>query len=143
MHVYSKAWRDIREPEEWRHDTSIPMPGFYLCLAGAAEGYALLRGIPQDQNGLWFSICSEKTPEAYFTLEFKTLLVERLCVMEFDIQPNFSTQASLHRYLRQVYEIVRTFLFLYPSATETCDYIHRSSRIIICIISLGTSIYIF
>jgi hypothetical protein len=65
------------------------LPGFHLCLAGGAEGYALLRGIPQDQNELLFPICSKKTPEAYFTMELKTLLVERLCVMEFDIQPKF------------------------------------------------------
>jgi hypothetical protein len=80
MDLYSKAWQGIQEPEEWRHDSLIPiMPGFHLSLAGAAEGYALLRGIPQDQL-----IC-EKKPEAhYFTLELKTLLVEKLCVLEYD-----------------------------------------------------------
>ena len=59
MDLYSKALQGIQEPEEWWHDSSIPLiPGFHLM------------------------------------------------------------QASLLRFLHQVYEIVRTFLFLSLSVDD-------------------------
>ena len=71
-------------------DSSIPVPGgFHLILVGAAEGYVLLRGIPRDQLKLWISTRNKLEEAHYFTLELKTLLVEKLCVLENDCRVNF------------------------------------------------------
>ncbi|CAL4897866.1 unnamed protein product [Urochloa decumbens] len=91
FHLYSKARRSNGAgAEEWRHDNVIPLPDRYwsISIYGAAEGYVLVRGIPQDQYNSWKS--TEKKPDAqYFTLEVKALLFERLCVLKFETCPDY------------------------------------------------------
>ncbi|XP_062204215.1 uncharacterized protein LOC133906358 [Phragmites australis] len=88
LDLYSKTWRDNGVgAKEWRHDNVIPLPNCHWTIAGAAEGYILLRGILRDYSQFW-SFPSK--PDAhYFTLELKTLLIERLCASKFDILPDY------------------------------------------------------
>ena len=68
--------------EEWRHEKRIPWPsgdGLRYTFSGAGSGYLLLQAIPQDLSELASS--SQEVPKVqYFTLEVKTLLMERLCL---------------------------------------------------------------
>ncbi|CAN6329828.1 unnamed protein product [Urochloa humidicola] len=59
------------DANEWRHGKTIPLPEYrcHLFVLGANEGYLLLR-----------AGSSQEMPEPqYFTLNLKTLLLERLC----------------------------------------------------------------
>jgi hypothetical protein len=92
IHLYNKSRRDNNDvgAEEWRRDNIIPLPDCYWSISrgGVAEGYVLLRWIPQDQLGSW--IITEKKPDAqYFTLQLKTLLLERLCVLNFETNGDY------------------------------------------------------
>ncbi|CAN6334956.1 unnamed protein product [Urochloa humidicola] len=89
--LYSMTRRDNGAgAEEWRHDNVIPLPHCHWSISrgGAAEGYVLVRGIPRDQLHSWSF--PEKKPDAqYFTLELKTLLFERLCVLKFETSHDY------------------------------------------------------
>ncbi|RCV19449.1 hypothetical protein SETIT_3G385500v2 [Setaria italica] len=91
FHLYSKTRQDNGVgTEEWRHDNTIPLPNCYWSISngGASEGYVLVRGIPRDQyhSGKF----PEKKPDAqYFTLQLKTLLFERLCVLKFETSHDY------------------------------------------------------
>ncbi|CAN6338926.1 unnamed protein product [Urochloa humidicola] len=91
FNLYSKTRRSNGAgAEAWRHDNVIPLPDRYWSISNesAAEGYVLIRGIPQDQYNSWKY--TEKKPEAqYFTLELKTLLFERLCGLKFETSPGY------------------------------------------------------
>jgi hypothetical protein len=84
LELYSRAWQGnnggvvVPEPadQEWRHDKTIPMFAGLWNLSGTANGYAFLRWLPRDHVELW-------AEAHYFTVDLKTLLVERLCVLEF------------------------------------------------------------
>jgi len=83
LDLYCKAWQDGHVgAEEWRHEKRIPLPGgdgLRYTFSGAGSGYLLLQAIPQDLSELASS--SQEMPKVqYFTLEVKTLLMERLCL---------------------------------------------------------------
>jgi hypothetical protein len=85
LDLYCKAWEDNRaSAEEWQHEKTIPLPDAN-CLRykfiGSGAGYLLLRAIPQDPSELASS--SQGVPKVhYFSLEVKTLLLEKLCVSD-------------------------------------------------------------
>lgn len=62
---------------EWQHDRIIPLPQMDCrwSILGAAEGHLLLQASPQISS----RIQSATLESHYFTLDLKTLLVERLC----------------------------------------------------------------
>ncbi|CAN6329830.1 unnamed protein product [Urochloa humidicola] len=62
----------VDDVDEWRHDKTIPLPDyrFHLFVLGATDGYLLLRASSKQMP----------VPQ-YFTLNLKTLLLERLCTM--------------------------------------------------------------
>ncbi|CAL5068712.1 unnamed protein product [Urochloa decumbens] len=84
LDLYCKAWQDngAGGAEEWQHEKTIPLPdadSLMYTFSGVGAGYLLLRGFPQDPSELASS--SQEVPKIqYFTLEVKTLLMERLCV---------------------------------------------------------------
>ncbi|KAJ1266327.1 hypothetical protein BS78_08G142400 [Paspalum vaginatum] len=69
--------------QEWQHERRIPLPGglsYSYTFSGVGGGYLLLQAVPQD----WVEPADHvpHMPEIhYFTLKLKTLLVERLCVL--------------------------------------------------------------
>ncbi|OEL20123.1 hypothetical protein BAE44_0018858 [Dichanthelium oligosanthes] len=77
LELYSKTLQNNGvDTEEWQHDKMIPLPQMdrYWSILGAADGYLLLQATPRNPSGI-------HSPEShYFTLDLKTLLVERLCV---------------------------------------------------------------
>jgi len=83
LDLYCKAWQDGHVgAEEWRHEKRIPLPGgdgLRYTFSGAGSGYLLLQAIPQDLSEL-ASYVQEVPKVQYFTLEVKTLLMERLCL---------------------------------------------------------------
>ena len=83
LDLYCKAWQDADAgAEEWRHEKRIPLldgDDLRYTFSGAGSGYLLLQAIPQDLSELASS--SQEVPKVqYFTLEVKTLLMERLCL---------------------------------------------------------------
>ncbi|KAL6643827.1 hypothetical protein ACP70R_018593 [Stipagrostis hirtigluma subsp. patula] len=62
--------------EEWKHEKIIPLPesesDCYWHILSVAEGCVLLQATPQKS--------SQMLESQYFTLDLKTMLVERLCV---------------------------------------------------------------
>ncbi|CAL4897867.1 unnamed protein product [Urochloa decumbens] len=61
------------DAQEWRHSKTIPMPNYNGChIVAATEGYVL---ILQAVSSLYF------TGPQYFTLELKTMQIERMCSM--------------------------------------------------------------
>ncbi|KAL6629908.1 hypothetical protein ACP70R_029673 [Stipagrostis hirtigluma subsp. patula] len=62
--------------------------GLLVLNGRIAEGYILLRGTPLDGNRV--RMFPKKNPDIlYVTVEVKTLLVERLCVLKFEICPDY------------------------------------------------------
>ncbi|CAN6361803.1 unnamed protein product [Urochloa humidicola] len=84
LHLHCKAWQDNRadNAEEWQHEKTIPLPDagtLRYSFCGVGAGYLLLRGYPQERSELASS--SQEVPKVqYFTLEVKTLLMERFCL---------------------------------------------------------------
>jgi hypothetical protein len=77
--LHCRTWRNNGfGPEKWQHKiVPLPEPEYYWYIKGAADGYLLLKAFPRD---------SSQQPEAlYFTLELKTMLIERLCVSDHHI----------------------------------------------------------
>ncbi|WVZ91213.1 hypothetical protein U9M48_037416 [Paspalum notatum var. saurae] len=97
LHLYSKksCWRhsngDDVAGNDWRHDTGISSFLGYenWSLCGAAEGYALLQGVPRDEDNKPMPIVR------YFTVDINTLLVEQLCELEISILPHFKYENFL------------------------------------------------
>jgi hypothetical protein len=60
---------------------------------GAADkGYAVLQGVPSDEYETWMycdPAMGRKTNAHCFTVELQTLVVEQLCVKDFDNDPAF------------------------------------------------------
>lgn len=87
LELYSRAWQGnnnggVVVDQEWRHDKTVRMFAGLWNLSGTTNGYAFLRWLPRDHVQRW--------EEAhYFTVDLKTLLVERLCVLEFINVPKF------------------------------------------------------
>ncbi|CAN6343803.1 unnamed protein product [Urochloa humidicola] len=83
LDLHCKAWQDNNDgAEEWQHEKTIPLPdadSLMYTFSGAGSGYLLLQAIPQDPSEL-ASSSQEVTKVQYFTLEVKTLLIERLCL---------------------------------------------------------------
>jgi hypothetical protein len=92
LHLYTMAFGDpANDCWQWRHDAETTLLDSYLWLfCGAADqGYALLQGVPRDEYLAWSSSPEEMRPKTnahYFTVELQTLLVEQLCVTEFDTE---------------------------------------------------------
>ncbi|KAL6643829.1 hypothetical protein ACP70R_018595 [Stipagrostis hirtigluma subsp. patula] len=88
LDLYCKALRSNGVgSEEWKHENTIPLPEVdcYWCIHSAVEGYALLEATPQESSqvsGVWPQIRKSQ----YYTLDLKTLLFERLCVLSQDIE---------------------------------------------------------
>ncbi|CAL4891032.1 unnamed protein product [Urochloa decumbens] len=100
LDLYSKAEQDIGivGAKNWRHDHMVRLRGDYqwsfaaaATCGGVAEGYALLEGYPRDEYKVWKCRPKKKKPPSahYFTVELETLLVEQLCVSEFNVDPAF------------------------------------------------------
>ncbi|KAL6622625.1 hypothetical protein ACP70R_032504 [Stipagrostis hirtigluma subsp. patula] len=74
LNLYCKTWRNNGVgTEEWRHAKIIPLPhcdGSWQ-IKGPAEDYILMRALSHQTR-----------EQQFFTLELKTLLVERLCVSD-------------------------------------------------------------
>ncbi|WVZ91215.1 hypothetical protein U9M48_037418 [Paspalum notatum var. saurae] len=68
---------------DWRHDNGIPLLLGYQqwSLYGVAGGYALLRGVPEDEHHKPMTIAR------CFTVDIKTFLIEQLCELEISIKP--------------------------------------------------------
>jgi len=78
--LHRRTWRNNGfGPDKWQHKIiPLPEPEYCWYIKGAADGYLLLKAFPWDS--------SQHQPEAlYFTLELKTLLIERLCVSDHHI----------------------------------------------------------
>ncbi|CAD6266966.1 unnamed protein product [Miscanthus lutarioriparius] len=82
LDLYCKAWQDNGvSAEEWQHEKTIPIPlpdsdRYSISFCGTGDGYLLIQAIPPDSAEL------EHMPEIhYFTLHLKTLMVERLCML--------------------------------------------------------------
>ncbi|XP_066359644.1 uncharacterized protein [Miscanthus floridulus] len=82
LDLYCKAWQDNGvSAEEWQHEKTIPIPlpdsdRYSISFCGTGDGYLLIQAIPTDSAEL------EHMPEMhYFTLHLKTLMVERLCML--------------------------------------------------------------
>jgi hypothetical protein len=94
LHLYSKAFCSANDSWQWRHDDVVTLLDSYEWFFGGAadQGYALLQGIPRDEYWAWRCSPEEMRPKTnahYFTVELQTLLVEQLCVAEFDTEPAF------------------------------------------------------
>jgi hypothetical protein len=80
LDFYCKTSRDIDGlgTENWRHEKRISLPEVNCnwSIIGTAEGCFLLLASPRD----FFSFPPEMPKAQYFTLEIKTLLVERQCM---------------------------------------------------------------
>ncbi|KAL6623444.1 hypothetical protein ACP70R_033323 [Stipagrostis hirtigluma subsp. patula] len=75
--------------EEWQHDNTILLTQLPDCVWGIdseAEGYIVLRGLPRDELDAWM-FPDEKPDVLYVTIDVKTLLIERLCVLKFETWP--------------------------------------------------------
>ncbi|CAN6338937.1 unnamed protein product [Urochloa humidicola] len=83
LDLYCKAWQDngAGGTKEWQHEKTVPLPdsdSLRYTFSGVGAGYLLLRGFPRDSSEL---AGSQEVPKVqYFTLEVKTLLMERLCL---------------------------------------------------------------
>ncbi|KAL6629906.1 hypothetical protein ACP70R_029671 [Stipagrostis hirtigluma subsp. patula] len=92
LDLYIKTRQDNSvATDKWQHDNVIPLtrlPDSVWGISCAAEGYILLRGTPRDWNCV--RIFPKKNPDVlYVTVEVKTLLVQRLCVLKFEICPDY------------------------------------------------------
>ncbi|CAN6356991.1 unnamed protein product [Urochloa humidicola] len=80
LDLHCKAWQDNNDgAEEWQHEKTIPLPdadSLMYTFSGAGSGYLLLQANPSELA----SSSQEVTKVQYFTLEVKTLLIERLCL---------------------------------------------------------------
>ncbi|RLN03805.1 hypothetical protein C2845_PM13G12390 [Panicum miliaceum] len=79
LDFYCKTLQNIGlGTDKWRHEKRISLPEINCnwSIIGTAEGCFLLLASPQD----FFSFRPEMPKAQYFTLEIKTLLVERQCV---------------------------------------------------------------
>uniref|UniRef100_A0A0A9GUB7 F-box domain-containing protein n=1 Tax=Arundo donax TaxID=35708 RepID=A0A0A9GUB7_ARUDO len=78
FYLYCGTWRDNGVgTEEWQHEKTIPLPdGLRYAIIGAADGHLLLKGCSGqlDSSG-------QQMQGQCFTLKLKTMLVERLCVL--------------------------------------------------------------
>ena len=91
LRLYTKPRRDSGAgAEEWWYDGIIPLSNCYWSISsgGAPEGYVLLRGMTRDQHHSRKSP-GEKPDVQYFTLQIKTMLLERLCVLKFEASVDF------------------------------------------------------
>ncbi|KAL6643818.1 hypothetical protein ACP70R_018584 [Stipagrostis hirtigluma subsp. patula] len=86
LHRYCKPWRNNGvTTEEWFHDKRIPLHEFVGCywhIVEAAEGYLLMRAEPRGlihQSG-------QTRQGKFFTMTLKTLVIERLCVLDQTIR---------------------------------------------------------
>lgn len=72
----------IAGANEWRHDKTIPLlPRYKWDIINAAEGFLLLKGFPLDHYPpRWIP-----TEIPCFTLELKTLLLKRLCMLHLGV----------------------------------------------------------
>jgi hypothetical protein len=87
-----KAWEDNHaSAEEWQHEKTIPLPdsnSLRYTFISSGAGYLLLQAMPRDPSELVSS--SLGVPKVqYFTLEVKTLLLEKLCVSDKRIDLSF------------------------------------------------------
>jgi hypothetical protein len=89
LKLYSKALGNKNnsvDTEDWQLEKRIPLPQVQVyckwvwSIPRATEGYLLLRAIPRSH-------ILYNTPEShYFTLDLKTLLVDKLCVLNQDMR---------------------------------------------------------
>ncbi|GJN35470.1 hypothetical protein PR202_gb24251 [Eleusine coracana subsp. coracana] len=84
LHIDVKTLEDDGAgANDWWHDRAISLPNFHWTMTGSVKGYVLLRGILRGYSEFWNFF--ENKPDAYyFTLDLKTFVIERLCMLEFD-----------------------------------------------------------
>ncbi|KAK3140211.1 hypothetical protein QOZ80_5AG0397670 [Eleusine coracana subsp. coracana] len=84
----SKKWCDSDVGEqEWQHDKEIPLPDCcqWYTILDSAEGLLLLQGVPRDISQSACSSWPEGEQSHYCTLELKTLLIQRLCALDYEV----------------------------------------------------------
>ncbi|KAJ1266328.1 hypothetical protein BS78_08G142500 [Paspalum vaginatum] len=86
LHLYCKSWQNNGVgSEEWLHEKTIHLPdglGYSYTFSAVGGGCLVLQAVPLPQQSAEPADHVPQMPEIwYFTLNIRTLLVERLCAL--------------------------------------------------------------
>lgn len=89
--LYSWTWQDNAiGTKDWRLENIIPLPDYYWFISKAElAGHILLRGVPRDLYINYWRFRLDKLEAHYFTVDIKTLLVEKLCELKYENSPGY------------------------------------------------------